>query len=151
LWDVDSLQGVGELKGHTNGVRGVDFYPDGSMLVSGGLDFAVFLWSRRTNVQWKKPTETKEEVWTLIYRFANTVSLCAENTFLKDTTISENNQKLLKQYGAQEAITTITQDVPTTKLPPPSNETPGYITTTSKSEEFDCGSIIKELQKCVII
>jgi len=141
LWDVEGQQGLGELKGHTNGVRGVDFYPDGSLLVSGGLDFAVFLWSRKTNVQWQKP---KADVWTLIYRFTNTVSLCAENTFLKDTTLSENNLKLLKQYGAQEVIT---QDTPTK----PSDGTPDYITNAPKSEEFDCGSILKELQKCNII
>ncbi|NQT17945.1 MAG: hypothetical protein HQ582_34655, partial [Planctomycetes bacterium] len=47
-WDVETVQVLGILKGHTNTTYGVAFSPDGSTLASGSRDTTVKLWSIAT-------------------------------------------------------------------------------------------------------
>jgi WD40 repeat protein len=49
LWDVDAGQPLGEpLIGHTDGVTGLVFSPDGTTLVSSSLDQTIILWDLET-------------------------------------------------------------------------------------------------------
>jgi WD40 repeat protein len=44
LWDVKAGKETATLKGHTNGVIGVTFSPDGKTLASGSGDHTIKLW-----------------------------------------------------------------------------------------------------------
>ena len=45
IWDVSTKNILQKLEGHEGVVLGVDTHPDSSLLVSGGLDFTVRVWS----------------------------------------------------------------------------------------------------------
>jgi WD40 repeat protein len=47
VWDVETGEAVTGLLGHAGGVRSVDFSPEGSRLVTGGVDGVVKVWDLR--------------------------------------------------------------------------------------------------------
>ncbi len=53
LWDVQTKQQLGTLRGHTRGISGVVFSPDGRLLVSGGVreDETILVWDVATQQQ----------------------------------------------------------------------------------------------------
>ena len=106
LWDPQSLQSQGELKGHTDHVNSVAFSPDGKWLASGSGDCAVFLWTKTSDAP------SSQEKWALIYRFANSMALLAPHAFFKGAKISEENLALLKQRGANDDQTPDYQNNP---------------------------------------
>jgi WD40 repeat protein len=45
LWNLESLEQIVTLEGHSNKVNSVSFSPDGEYLASGSDDYTVKLWS----------------------------------------------------------------------------------------------------------
>ena len=49
LWRMDSLQPSTPLLGPNKGVYSLDWYPEGRMILSAGLDHDVFIWTPHVN------------------------------------------------------------------------------------------------------
>jgi WD40 repeat protein len=96
IWDTQSFQAAGMLKGHTASVLSVAYSPDGKQLASASYDNSVFLWTKQSAAC------LAQENWQLIRRFENSSKLSAQGAFLKGAKISANNLALLKQKGAND-------------------------------------------------
>src|SRR5581483_5493715 len=49
IWDVATMKPVATLEGHTDRVAALAFSPDGSLLVTGGVDSTARVWDLKTN------------------------------------------------------------------------------------------------------
>lgn len=63
IWDTKTWKEIRTLKGHDEGVYGVDFSPDGKTLASCSWDETVKLWDVKTGNQLRTLTGHKGNIW----------------------------------------------------------------------------------------
>jgi len=80
------------LIGHTGWVSKVDYSPDGRQLVTGGGDWAIFIWKR-------VEIALQVERWVIQYRLSRDFVLLAQEAVLHNAVIPKRNVKILQQRG----------------------------------------------------
>lgn len=91
LWDVQNHSLLAKLGGHIGEINSIAFSSDGKYLLTGCGDGGAFLWGNAGSSQ----------NWLLLNRFANDLTLFAEDAYLEEAQLSLPTRELLEQYDAR--------------------------------------------------
>jgi len=83
LWNLDGML-YKSLKGHTDGIYGISFSPDGNMIVSGGKDNTVKVWDTKSGALIETISGHEGWVWSVAFSHdGHTIASASEDATVK--------------------------------------------------------------------